>query len=165
MGTLFITTSGPEPTTAASATLALAAALHTNLQVATPSTTKIKLVEWGISFDNTTVNTPVKVELIQTDVAATTITSRTPTLYDDPLGPASLCVGGTSATGFSATGATEGTITAVRTFDLQLVPPTGQYVKQWPLGREAVVPVSKFVRIRTTPAATVNAYMYIIWEE
>lgn len=165
MGTLFIATSGAEPTTAASVPLTLAAALHTNLQVATPSTTKIKLVEWGISFDNTTVNTPVKCELIQTDVAATTITSRTPTLYDDPLGPASLCVGGTSATGYSATGATEGSITAVRTFDLQFIPPTGQFVKQWPLGREPVVPVSKFVRIRTTPAAAVDAYMYIIWEE
>jgi len=140
-------------------------ALNTLLQVATPATTGIIVLEWGISFDGSAAATPVAVELLQTDVAATAGTSLTPTIWGDPNAPASLCVGGTGATMFNDGAITEGTITAVRMFDVQLIAPTNQYVKQYPLGREPEVPVSKFLRIRTTAPAAVNAYCYIIWEE
>lgn len=50
-------------------------------------------------------------------------------------------------------------------FDVQLIAPTSQYVKQFPLGREPEVPVSKFLRVRVTAPAAVNAYAYVIWEE
>jgi hypothetical protein len=60
---------------------------------------------------------------------------------------------------------TEGTTTAARVFDAQLLPPTAPYVKQFPLGREPEVPISKFLRIRTTAPAAVNAVCYLIWEE
>jgi hypothetical protein len=50
-------------------------------------------------------------------------------------------------------------------FDAQLVAPTGQYVKQFPLGREPFVPVSHFLRLRVTAPAAVNALAYIIWSE
>jgi hypothetical protein len=33
------------------------------------------------------------------------------------------------------------------------------------LGREPEVPVSKFLRVRTTASQAQNAYCYIIWEE
>jgi hypothetical protein len=153
---------GANPTIAALATVSTGTSIKTLLQVATPSTRAIKVVEYGISFDGSTAATPIKVELIQTDVAAT-VSSLTPTAWNDPNAPASLCVGGTSATGYNST--VEGTITATRVGDAQLVAPTSQYVRQYPLGREFQVPISKFLRIRVTAGASVNAYCYVIWEE
>ena len=168
MGTLYVATNYAEPNSgttgptpaAVSATITTP---KTMLQVATPSTQKIKVVEWGVSFDNTTVNTPARVELVETGAIAATVTSRTPSLWDDPLGPTSLCVGGSALTGFTATA--EGTVTATRTFDSQMVPTSGQYIKQFPLGREPVIPVSRFLRIRAAAAAAVNIVCYIVWEE
>lgn len=164
--TLYFAANGASPTTAAQVVMATTTSINTLLQVATPSTTGILIVEWGISFDGVTAsNAPVKCELLQTDVAATAGTSLTPTIWGDPNAPASLCVGGTGATMFNDGAITEGTITATRMFDVQLVPPTTGYWKQYPLGREPEVPVSKFLRIRVTAANAVNAYCYVIWEE
>lgn len=163
MRKLYIAYNGVSPTTAAPVVVATGSAIKTLQQVATPSTTGIIVVEWGISFDGSVAAQPIKCELLQTDVAATGGTSVTPTVWGDPNAPASLCVGGTGATNHSPS--TEGTITAVRELDLQLISPTNQYVKQFPLGREPEIPISKFLRVRVTAAATVNAYSYIIWEE
>lgn len=160
--TQYIAFNGTAPTTAAQVPVATGTAIKTLLQVATPSNTDLKIIEWGISFDGTAANTPGKIELIQTDVAAS-VSSLTPSVYGNPNAPASLSVGGAALTGFTATA--EGTITATRVFDSQLLPPTGPYVKQFPLGREPWVPVSKFLRIRVTFGTTVNAICYIIWEE
>ena len=162
---IYFAANGASPTIAAQVVMATTNAINTLLQIATPATTGIVILEWGISFDGTTAATPIKCELLQTDVAATGGTSLTPTICGDPNAPASLCVGGTGATMFNDGAITEGTITAVRMFDLQLIAPTNQYVKQFPLGREPEVPVSKFLRVRVTAGATVNAYCYIIWEE
>ena len=162
-GTLFAVYNGALPTTAALVKVTTGTAIKTMLQVATPSTVTIKVVEWGISFDGSAAATPIEVELIQTDVAAT-VTAVTPEPYNLVSdAPASLCVGGTAATGYTASA--EGTITATRILDAQLISPTNQYVKQFPLGREPFIPVSKFLRIRVTAAAAVNAYCYIVWEE
>ena len=159
---LYIAYNGVSPTTAAQIKVATGATIKTLLQVATPSGTDIRIVEWGISFDAAAAAVPGTVELLQTDVAAT-VTSVTPTLYGHPNSPASACAGGAALTGHTATA--EGTITAVRMFDAQLIAPTNQYVKQFPLGREPLMGVSKFLRIRTTFAVTVNALCYIVWEE
>ena len=159
----YIAFNGASPTTAAQVVVATGTSIKTLLQIATPSTIDIKVIEWGISFDGSAAATPIKVELLQTDVAATSGTSLTPTLYGNPNAPASLCVGGTGATNFSPT--VEGTITATRVFDAQLIAPTNQYVKQFPLGREPWIPVSKFLRVRVTAGASVNCYTYIVWEE
>jgi hypothetical protein len=48
---------------------------------------------------------------------------------------------------------------------VQLIAPTGQYLKQFPLGFQPYVPVSSFLRIRVTAGTAVNAYCYIIWSE
>lgn len=162
---LYIAYNGASPTTAGQVKMAVTTAINTLVQVATPSTTGIVIIEWGISFDGSAAAVPVLCELLQTDVAATAGTSLTPTVYGDPNAPASLCVGGTGATMFNDGAITEGTITATRVFDCQLVAPTNQYVKQFPLGREPEVPISKFLRIRTTAPAAVNAICYVIWEE
>jgi hypothetical protein len=88
------------------------------------------------------------------------------TLFNNPLGPVSgITYGGTTHTGFATAAVTEGTVAAYRLFDLQHISPTTGYVKQWPLGREPTVPVSKLVRVRVTATATVNAYIYVIWGE
>ena len=162
---LYIAWNGASPTTAAQVPLATTTSIHTLLQVATPSTCPITVIEWGISFEGFAAALPIRCELLQTDVAATAGTSLTPTLYGDPNAPPSLCVGGTGATMFSDGSVTEGSITAVRMFDAQLISPTNQYVKQFPLGREPEVPVSKFLRVRVTAGTSVGSYCYIIWEE
>jgi hypothetical protein len=69
---------------------------------------------------------------------------------------------GTTSTGYTSTG--EGTITAIRNFDIQFIAPTNQYVKQFPLGREPVIQISKFARIRVHAGAAVNCYCYMIVE-
>lgn len=159
---IYFAANGASPTTAAQVPVATGAVIKTLLQVATPSTANIIVVEWGISFDGFAAALPVRCELLQTDVAAT-VTSLTPTLWVDANDPVSLCIGGTALTGFTASA--EGTIAATRMFDVQFVAPTNQYIKQFPLGREPSVPVSKFLRVRVTAAATVNAYCYVIWQE
>lgn len=161
MARQYIAFNGASPTTAAQVKVATGTSIITLLQVATPSTTGITVIEWGISFDGSAAALPIQCSLIQTDVAAT-VTSLTPTIFGTDT-TASLCVGGTAATGY--TGSAEGTITATRVLDHQLVSPTNQYWKQFPLGREPVVPVSKFLRIRVTAGTTVNAICYINWEE
>jgi hypothetical protein len=162
---LYFAANGASPTTAAQVIMATTAAINTLLQIATPTTTPITILEWGISLDTPASASIVKAELLQTDVAATAGTSLTPTVWGDPNAPASLCVGGTGATMFNDGAITEGTITAARMFDVQVLVPPFVYVKQYPLGREPEVPVSKFLRIRVTASVTVNAYCYIIWEE
>jgi len=159
---LYFAANGVPPTTAAQVPVTTGTAIKTLLQVATPSTRQIRVVRWGVSFDGSTAATPGRVELIDTNVAAT-VTSVTPTLFSDPAGPASLCPGGTALTGHTATA--EGSITSAKVHDVQFVAPTNQYVTEFSLGREPAVAVSRFLRIRVTFAAAVNAYAFIIWEE
>ena len=165
MRKIYFAANGASPTTAAQVVMATTTAINTLEQVATPTTTGIIILEWGISLDNTSANTPGKVELLQTDVAAGSATSLTPSIWGDPNAPASLCVGGAALTMFNDGAITEGTITVVREFDILLAPPTQPYFKQWPLGREPEVPISKFLRVRVTFGTAVNAYSYVIWEE
>lgn len=147
--------------TNAVATVSTGTSLKTIIQLATPSTVMATIVSWWISFDGTS-GTPIKVELIEADVAAT-VTALTPAKYSDPNAVASFCVGGTSATGYNASA--EGTITATRLLDSQLISPATGVIVQYPLGREPVVNISKFLRLRVTAPASVNADAGIIWEE
>jgi len=165
MRKIYFAANGASPTTAAQVVMATTTNIHTLLQVATPSTTGIIILEWGFSCDTPASAGTIKLELLQTDVAATSGTSLTPTVWGDPNAPASLCVGGTGSTMYSDGSVTEGTITATRVFDPVYITPPFVYVKQYPLGREPEVPVSKFLRVRVTASVTVNAYAYIIWEE
>ena len=163
MATLYWVQNAAFPTTAAPVKVATGTAIKTLVQVATPSTQRIKIVEWGISLDTPASAAVVAAELVQTDVAASTGTSITPQPYDDANDPPSFFVGGAALTCFSP--AAEGSTTATRAGDLQLIVPPFSYLKQWPLGREFSVPVSRFLRVRVTASVTCNAYAYIIWEE
>lgn len=151
-------------TTAAPAVVATGTTIKTLLQVATPSNECIRVVEWGVSFDTPASTSVVQMELVQTDAAASSGTSITPEAYDgDASFAASQCAGGAALTCYQPS--SEGNTTATRTLDMQLIVPPYVYVKQWPLGREPYMGVSKFLRIRVTASVTCNAYAYVIWEE
>lgn len=166
---LYTIFNGPSPTTAAQVPVTTGTAIKTLLQVKPSATNTLKIVEWGISFDGSAAATPIKVELLETDVAATVTASAAADIVKtdaaalaggDPT--TNLIQVGTTSTGYTST--SEGTITATRVFDAQLVAPTNQYVKQFPLGREPVVQISKFARVRVTAGAAVNAYCYMVVE-
>lgn len=170
MAAQFLIANGPMQTTAAFAPVTTGNAIKTLLQVKASATLIMKIIEWGISFDGFAAAAPGKVELIETDVAATVTASVAAdiTKYNaeaiacgDPT--TNLIQVGTAATGYTAT--VEGTIAAVRNLDgPQLIAPTNQFIKQFPLGREPLVQLSKFLRIRVTFAAAINAYGYVIVE-
>lgn len=164
---LYLIPNGPMPTTAAQVAVTTGNAIKTMLQLKASATNVMRIVEWGISFDGSAAATPIKVELIETDVAATVTASVTADITKldgdalsggDPV--TNLIPVGTTSTGYTAS--SEGSITAVRLFDLQFISPINQYVKQFPLGREPVLQISKFGRIRVTAPVAVNAYCYII---
>lgn len=152
---------GPPSTTATSAT---SGTVKTILQVK-PGAGKIRVIEWGYSFDSVP-GAPVRVELVETGTVFATVTTIGSgiRLYNDATGPASAASAGTAATGFNASA--EGTVTASRLFGYQYE--NGLYFKQqFPLGREPEVNAASSLRIRATPTTSValNIVTYIIWEE
>lgn len=169
MAQQYFIANGPMPTTASQVAVTTGTSIKTLLQVKASATATLKIVEWGVSFDGSAAATPIIVELMETDVAATVTASAAADIMKynaealsggDPT--TNLIPVGTTSTGYTAT--SEGSITAVRQFDVQFVAPTNQYVKQFPLGREPVIQISKFARIRVKAGAAVNAYCYMIVE-
>ena len=169
---LYFMANGPMPTTAAQAVVTTGTAIKTMLQVKLngSATNTGKVVEWGISFDGSAAATPIKCELLTTGTVKATITEfvaadiinldpNAAAVTDD--NPFAFGAGGDES-GYTATA--EGTITATREMDVQLVAPTNQYIKQWPLGREPQFAPSEYLRIRVTAGTAVNAYCYIICE-
>lgn len=165
---LYSFSNGPMATTAAQASVTTGTAIKTLLQVKGVTGLQFKVVEWGISFDGSAAATPIKCELLETGTVFATVTAAVAADIAgiDAQGLATTSTTyfsvGTTATGYTASA--EGTITASRGFDLQLVAPTSQYVKQFPLGREPVVNAVSALRIRVTAGAAVNAYCYVILE-
>ena len=167
MAQRYLIANGVMQTTVAFVPVSTGTAIKTLLQLKPLAI--LKIVEWGISFDGSAAATPGKVELIETDVAATVSA-----LADADVTKAGDCVGdaeafstfaslGTTATGYTASA--EGSITSVRNLDSpKFIAPTNQYEKQFPLGREPVVQKNKFARIRVTFGTAVNAYAYMIVE-
>ncbi len=142
--------------------------IKTLLQVKPSATIIAKVVEWGISFNGSTAATPGVVELIETDVAATVtaaVAADITKLDSDALNggdpTTNLIQVGTAATGYTA--GAEGSTTSVRNLDSpQFIAPTSQFIKQFPLGNYPVIQVNKFLRIRVTFGAAINAYCYVI---
>lgn len=162
---LYWSASAAMATTAALADISTGTSIKTLLQIATPATRGLRVVEWGISFEGSAAAAPVNVELIDTNVAATVTAHVAAGVqpWDDPNAPASLMTLGTSATGFNASA--EGSITATRTGDAQKIAPTTQFVHQFPLGREFRVAPSRFLRVRVHAGTAVDCWTYILWEE
>jgi hypothetical protein len=166
MANLYQIKYGAMQTTAAPAVVATGAAIKTLLQIAPSSTVGLDLVAWGISFDASAAATPGKVELIETDVAAsggTAYVAADITKLNYPAGDASTVQLGAALSCFGPS--TENSTTATRTFDVQLIAPTNQYQIWGPLGVYPRVQPSKFLRVRVTFGAGVNAYPWVIWQE
>lgn len=157
---------GPIATQATGATSGTA---RTMLQIAPASTTSIRIIEWGYSFDAAPANN-VRVELIDTGtVAASGLTAHVAAgihKVNVPSGSASTVQLGTALTGYSAGSSTEGTITTTRLIDYHYENGL-YYVKFSPLGREWEVPAGNILRVRATPtsAAAVNMSCWVTWEE
>ncbi len=166
---IYIIGNGITPTSSAAFTaVASGTGLKTLLQVKPGTTQFLKIIAWGISFDGTSANTPGKVELVETDVAATSLTASVAgdiTKVDsealsagDPT--TAIFAVGTSSTGYTA--GAEGSITTTRYLDgPMMLAPTGSYYFQIPLGQEAVIQPSKFARIRVLFGTTVNVICWM----
>lgn len=154
---------------AAPVKVATANGIKTLLQILHPNQ-GLQVVEWGISFDGTSAQLPIEVELCETGTVAATVTAAAAndvTVFDGVADP-NITAGGltlsTAGTGYTASA--EGAVVApVRSGDLQLIAPTNQYLKQFPLGQEFYVPATKVLRIRATATyTTVNAYCYVVFK-
>ena len=167
---LYTIYNGAMPTTAKFVAVTTGTAIKTLLQVKPSATIIAKIVEWGFKCDAPSAAALAVVELLQTDVAATVTASvandinkvdSDALMGGDPT--TNLIQVGTTSTGYTSSG--EGTITAVRLFDniLTTIPTTNgyEYVKQFPLGREPVIEIAKFGRIRTHFSVAVNATCYM----
>lgn len=165
------TWNGPMPTTAAQAKVTTGTAIKTLLQVSTPSTRQLQVIAWGYSLDAAPATTGVGVvELLQTDVAATVTAHVAAGVQPlDPNAPASLVTLGTANTGY--TGTVEGTTTAARVFDVQEVSGVSNgalglnYSYQFMPDERPILAVSKFLRVRCTFSAAVNAVCWVVWDE
>ena len=165
----YTTWNGPMATTAAQQSVTTGTSIKTMLQVATPSTRQIQLISWSFTLDDPPGADAV-IELIQTDVAATVTAHVASGIQPlDPNAPASLCVGGTALTGYTATA--EGTTTASRVFDVvSLSSVSGEspltYTYQFMPDERPIIAVSKFLRIRaTTPTTAADMRCKITWDE
>lgn len=165
----FITWNGPAPTTAAQQSVTTGTAIKTMLQLSTPATRQIQLLEWGFSLDDPPGADGV-VELLQTDVAATVTAHVAAGVQNlDPNGTASLLTLGAANTGYTSTA--EGTTTASRVFDtVSLSSVSGEsgltHVRQWMPDTRPIIAISKFLRVRaTTPTTAVDLRCWIIFNE
>jgi hypothetical protein len=170
MALLYKVNNGASAAAAAPVKQTTLAVVHTMLQVLHPNQ-PLCIVEWGISFDGSAAAVPIECELIHTTTVAATMTTalvaNDVTAYNG-VADAGVTGGGltltTTGTAFSTAAVTEGSVVApVRTGDLQLVAPTNQYVKQFPLGQGFWVPAAGVLRVRTTAPVAVNAYCYVIF--
>lgn len=162
-------------TTAAPVKQPSGTAIRTMMQLAVATGYLPKVISWGISFDGSAAATPGTVELIETDVAATGLStayvladvqkwqnSNSPTQTSGTSGlPFNL---GTSLSGFATGAVTEGSTTVSRMADCALIAPTNQYVHDFPLGREFELIAGRFLRVRVTFGTTVNMICWVIVE-
>lgn len=162
MGIQYLVYNGPMQTTAKPAAVTTGTSIKTMLQLKPGATVACTIIDWWIMFDGYTAATPISVELIETDVAATvtafvandiTKFNAHALLGGDPT--TALISVGTSASGYTATA--EGSITAVRNLAPPcLITPTAGQVIQMPLGREPIIQAGKFARVRVHAGAAVN---------
>lgn len=136
------------------------------LQLSTPSTRQISLVEYGISMSGSPAG--AELLLISTNAACATTGAVAGIIapYTNTGGvPTALCTSGTSNSCYytAANAGSTGTVEGV--YDQQLLT-TNTYVKQFPLAREPIVNVSNFLTISVmVPTTAVNCFCYVIWRE
>lgn len=168
---LYLVINGPMQTTAAFTGVGTGTSIKTMLQVKPFNIARI--VEWGYTAPAAASNTGGVIELIETDVAATVtasvdadVTKFGPGVADQAAASVAGLTLSTTGTGYTASG--EGTITAVRNLDLpqQELAATQPLKYKWPfpLGREPIIQIGKFARVRATMSGagvTLTCYMVL----
>ena len=137
-----------------------AGTLETLLQLRGATTSKAKIIAWGVSFDGVTAtDAPVLVQFCRQTSDGTTSTAATEVKFDADE-PAAGC------TGFHSFGATEPTIGDVLEL-YEIHPQGGLFVREYPPGREPVLDDAATSRIAivATAGAAVNAVAWMQWEE
>lgn len=135
------------------------------IQLATGASTQLRIVEWGVSFNGSAAGTPSVCTLALAG-AASTCSNAHSTSTIVPIGDnqkSSSLTMGTTTSGYGNGAIT--TNTTSKEYDAQFVAQAGAYLKQWPLGREPVVPASSFLQLRINTAATLTAIAYVVFEE
>lgn len=164
---LYQTQNSTRVTTTAAVAQPTGTAIRTMLQIASGATIgQMTIVEWGISFNGSAAAAGIPTEFFNCTGAATMSTALAATdVVKYNTTEASSIQYSTALSAFATAAVTEGTVANAFMYDLQHIQPTNQYVKQWPLGREPVGAVATFFRVRTTSAASVSAYIYVVWAE
>ena len=164
---LYSAFNGAMVTAASPVPIATTTSIKSLMQLSTPATAGIEIIEWGISFDGAAAATPGVCELVDTVAIAATVTAYVAAdMTKVSFGPGqrtSILTLGVANSGFTASA--EGTVVATRQFDTQLLPPTAPYIKQFPLERGPTVALSEFLRVRVKFGTTINALCYVIWAE
>jgi hypothetical protein len=166
MSKLFLAFNGPEQTTAAPALVTPANSPETIQQLYPGTTMEIDIVKWGICFNQSVAATPVRVELIEANVAATVTAyaAADVTNLNQPNDTGTLLTLSTSGSGYTASA--EGSITAVRTGDFQQIDPAlSPFWYEFTLGRAFRIREGKYGRIRVTGATSYAISTYIVWGE
>lgn len=138
------------------------------IQLDVPTTMRLQILEWGISFDATAASTgTANVELCQGTTASTMSTAHTNATVlavgMDGAATSRLNYGTTSDTGYG-NGSIASTTTEL-TFDKLYMNLTGSYMKMWPLGEQPMCDADSFVQLRVNTSATANAIAYIRFRE
>ncbi len=172
MGNTYVVYNGNLPAAAAVPVVTTGAVIKTMLQLAPATNSPLLIVEWGISFKGFAAAEPGQVELIETSTVFATVSPFAVAdvmPHNDPNAPANTAGAsgiplnlGTALSGFTATA--EGTVVSTRLLDGQLIAPTNQYAKQFPLGREPKIEPGRALRVRVTFPAAVNATCYVVFE-
>jgi len=156
---------GASVTTAAPVAVTTGTAVKTMIQLSTAATREARIVEGWWEGDGSSAATPGTIELMFVGSGAATVTA-----YGagdikkyNANGPPSLITLGTGNSGFTAS--VEGTPAGGTSSITHKVPPTSGIYLQYPLGREPVMPISTFLRLRNTLGTAVNAFCGIAWEE
>lgn len=134
------------------------------IQIATPSTGRLRIIEWGVCGFGAAGGAKTLATLAQA-ATATSCTSAhststiTPTGDDTTACPLTMS---TTTCGYGVTGIT--TTTTDRQFAACGLDPAEHYEKQFPLGRDFVVAPSKFLQLRIKTGVTANVLCYVCFE-
>jgi len=134
-----------------------AATAKTCIELGTASTDRAQLVAWWADFDGVTPTAiPVKIEAQRASAAVTTATTLTPEKWDIADGAAAVVAKHSTSTEGAGT---------LSGGEIHRIHPQSGIFREYPLGRELIIPVSAFWRLRITAAATVNVTVGAIWAE
>lgn len=161
-------------TTAAPVKQPTGTAIRTMLQLRTAASLNARITAWGCSFDGSAAATPGQVELFENTAAATMSTAYAAADIQ-PFNPVTGLANtagssgvpfnlSTTTSGFATAAVTENTVAGYRGADLVMLPPTGPYVLQYPLGREFELTPQMYLRVRVTFGTTVNMYCWLLIE-